>query len=112
MTRATAAILLVGALATPAAADVQADAMAELTRKEVHAKRGPLRSRHAGYHGDVAGSGELRVGDGAGHFTESLLFPTMRLWRASAAVRGACGRDDLVCSGSRVQSKVRSIGAP
>lgn len=96
MIRTLLALALLAALATPAAADVKADAMAELTRKEVHAKRGPLVSLHAGYHGDVAGFGELRLGYGTGHFTEALLFPTMRLWRVSAAVRGSYGRDDSV----------------
>ena len=96
MTRTALAVVLIAALATSASADVGAEALAELTRKRTHDKRGPVISLHAGYHGDVAGFGELRVGYGAGSFTESLLFPTMRLWRVSAAVRGAYGRDDSV----------------
>lgn len=49
-----------------------------------------------GYHGDVAGFAELRLGYGRGRHQRRLLFPTTRVWRVSAAVRGAYGRDDSV----------------
>jgi hypothetical protein len=90
--------LALACAAVPTAAHAGAGdaALAELTRNETHPRRGPLVSLHAGYHGDVAGMLELRVGYGTGSFTESLLFPTMRLWRASVAARGAYGRTDTL----------------
>lgn len=96
MTRASVAAAAALALtsATAAHAGPGDAAMAELTRNETHPKRGLLVGLHAGYHGDVAGMLELRLGYGTGSFTEALLFPTMKLWRADLAIRGASGRTD------------------
>jgi hypothetical protein len=69
-------------------------AVAELKRTEKVPHKGLLVSLHAGYHGDVAGMGELRLGFGTGTSKESLLFPTTKLWRFSVAGRGAYGKED------------------
>src|SRR5688572_16230575 len=83
----------------------------ELQRTERVKHKGPLLSLHAGYHGDVAGMAELRLGFGTGSATESLLFPTTRLWRFSAAARGAYGRhDSLALSLLAGYSRITLIG--
>jgi hypothetical protein len=88
--------------AAPAAAQlptreqVQTAVITELRREEVVPYKTPLLSLHAGFHGDVAAMGELRLGYGKGRFKDSLLFPTMTLWRVSLAARGAYGREDSV----------------
>ena len=78
-----------------AAADI---AIAEMKRTEVVPHATPFISLIAGYHGDVAGFGELRVGYGKGKLKRNLLLPSTTLWRASLAVRGAYGREDSVAA--------------
>lgn len=76
-----------------AAADV---VVGEMKRTEVVPHSTVFASVIAGYHGDVAGFGELRVGYGKGRFKRNLLWPSMTMWRVSAAVRGFYGRADGV----------------
>ncbi|MBZ0237946.1 MAG: hypothetical protein K8M05_36880 [Deltaproteobacteria bacterium] len=107
MIRAFLSIALVALAAGSASAqtvteeDAQkvADAVVgELKREEVVPHKTFFASILAGYHGDVAGFGELRVGYGKGRFKRNLVLPTVTMWRVSAAVRGAYGRTDSVAA--------------
>lgn len=80
----------------PTREQVQTAVLTELRREEVVPYKTPLLSLHAGFHGDVAAMAELRLGFGKGRFKDSLLFPTMTLWRVSLAARGAYGREDSI----------------
>lgn len=96
---ACAAVCLTAATAAaqlPTREQVQTAVLTELRREEVVPYKTPLLAVHAGYHGDVAGLVELRLGYGKGRFKDSLLFPTMTLWRVSLAARGAYGREDSI----------------
>lgn len=82
---------------TPSTRDrIVAAGRAELASAPIVPRQGLLYGLHAGYHGDVAGMLELRVGWGTGKTKESLYLPVTKLWRISAAARGAYGREDTV----------------
>ena len=70
----------------------------ELRREEVVPHKTVFATILGGYHGDVAGFAELRVGYGKGKYKRNLLLPSTTLWRVSAAVRGAYGRTDSVAA--------------
>jgi hypothetical protein len=98
------AVVLVGAppvAAQPVVTEDNAKAVAdavvgELEREEIVPHKTVFATIIAGYHTDVAGFGELRLGYGKGKHKRNLLFPTTTLWRFSAAVRGSYGRADAV----------------
>lgn len=84
---------------TEADAKKVADAIGvELERTEVVPHKTVFASLIGGFHGDVAGFTELRVGYGKGRYKRALLLPTVTMWRVSAAVRGAYGRTDSVAA--------------
>jgi hypothetical protein len=70
----------------------------ELGRTDVVPHQTVFASLVGGFHGDVAGFAELRVGYGKGRFKRALLLPSVTMWRVSAAVRGAYGRTDSVAA--------------
>ncbi len=98
------AVVLVGAApaaAQPAVTEDDARAVAdavvgELKRAEIVPHKTVFATVIAGYHTDVAGFGELRLGYGKGRHKRNILFPTTTLWRFSAAVRGSYGRADAI----------------
>lgn len=106
MLRAAVVVLLLAlaagsAFAQPSESDAKRVAVVigdELTRKEVVPHKTVFTSLIGGFHGDVAGFGELRVGYGAGRYKRNILLPTVTMWRVSAAVRGAYGRTDSVAA--------------
>ena len=83
----------------------------ELKKDDVVPYKSPLFTLIAGYHGDVAGFGELRVGYGKGRFRRKMITPAVTLKRIELAVRGAYGRTDSV-AGSLIAgwSKVSVLG--
>ncbi len=95
--------LAAGSAAAQPVTEAQAKAVAdvavgELKRTDVVPHQTIFASIVAGYHGDVAGVGELRVGYGKGRYKRNLVLPTVTMWRLSAAVRGAYGRTDSVAA--------------
>lgn len=86
-----------GEPAPPSTRDrIVAAGRAELASAPIVPRKGLLYGLHAGYHGDVAGMLELRVGWGTGTTRESLYLPTTKMWRIGAAARGAYGRHDTL----------------
>jgi hypothetical protein len=89
--------------AQPAISDEEAKAVAdviveELTKEDTVPIKAKVFSFIAGYHGDVAGFGELRAGFGKGKFKRSMTLPSVTMYRVGLAVRGAYGRDDSIAA--------------
>lgn len=100
---ATLALTASVAHAQPAVSEEDAQKVAdvvveELTKEDTVPYRAKLFSIIAGYHSDVAGFGELRVGFGKGKFKRSMALPSVTMYRAELAVRGAYGRSDSVAA--------------
>jgi hypothetical protein len=70
----------------------------ELTKEDTVPYKTKIFSVIAGYHGDVAGFGELRVGLGKGRFKRSMALPSVTMYRAELALRGAYGRTDSIAA--------------
>ncbi|HUQ05069.1 MAG TPA: hypothetical protein VM261_21350 [Kofleriaceae bacterium] len=80
------------------ARQVAAVVVEELTKEDVVPYQAKLFSFIAGYHGDVAGFGELRAGFGKGKFKRSMTLPSVTMYRVELAVRGAYGRTDSIAA--------------
>jgi hypothetical protein len=83
----------------------------ELKKEDTVPYKSPIFSLIAGFHGDVAGFGELRVGYGTGTFKRAMITPTVTLKRVELALRGAYGRTDSVAGSLMIGwSKVSLLG--
>ena len=70
----------------------------ELTKEDTVPYKAKLFSVIAGFHGDVAGFGELRLGFGKGKFKRSMKLPSVTMYRAELALRGSYGRSDALAA--------------